>query len=64
MMTFEKKTLREKKSCVQAAYQTVGLRMSSHFGVKKYLIPSKAPGNVRARTRKTKRKINGAIPVT
>lgn len=63
-MIFAKKTLREKKSWVHAAYQTDGLRISSHLGVKKYLIPSQAPGKVRARMRKTKRKRKGAIPVT
>lgn len=64
MMTLTKNTLRVKKTCTHASNQTDGFKISSHLGVKKYLIPFIAPGRVNARMRNIKRNMNGVMPVT
>lgn len=52
MVTAPKHTPREKKDCVTAAYQTAGSRILCHVGLKRKMIPSTAPSNVTALTRR------------
>jgi hypothetical protein len=48
MIMQPKQMASEKKTCITASNQTFGSRIFDHCGVRKYMMPSKAPGSVQA----------------
>lgn len=47
-----RQTPKEKKHWVSAAYQTLGFKSSSHFGLTKKITPLMAPSNVAVLTKR------------